>query len=133
MVLRDQLLNQINTLSGCLDEIEPRLAGPAPVASVVRRRRQGRVDPAAVPRIIQAYEAGMSMAELGRQYGVHESTICLLLQREGITSRGNAGVIHQKAAEVRELRARGWSLERLADRYGCSTTTVWRVLRTSES
>jgi hypothetical protein len=48
---------------------------------------------------------------------------------EHVVSRGRATVIHAQAGKARDLRAQGWSMHRVADHYGCSVTTVWRVLR----
>ena len=129
VVLREQLSNRSLHLWTKLVEaaLDPGQTGVVEV--VVRRQRQHRLDRADYPGIVEAYVAGGTMKMLSERYDVHESTICLLLQREGIESRGRATVIHQHEAEVRRLRERGWSLQRIADRYECSTTTVWRLLR----
>ncbi|GAB6986425.1 hypothetical protein JCM10369A_29490 [Nocardioides pyridinolyticus] len=136
---RSPLLKRLFTVEGVgswglnerLDEIERLALEPYESPALIRRRRQGRIDPARVAGLVAAYEAGATMRELAAAQGVDPSTISLLLKREHVVSRGRATVIHAQAGKARDLRDQGWSMQRIADHYGCSVTTVWRILHRS--
>ena len=69
------------------------------------------------------------MRELGEQFGVHESTVCALPQRRGITARFHNVLTAADELDVCRLYRAGQSLSQVAQRYGRSSTTIWRVLR----
>ena len=50
--------------------------------------------------IAEAYTGGSSKRWLGAQYGVHEATICLLLQRLNLRCRGGRVVTDELIAEA---------------------------------
>lgn len=79
-------------------------------------------------KIAEQYQAGRSMNELVRHYGVYRRTILHALKGARVPIR-YYGLSLDRVAEAAELYRAGWSLARLGEKYGCSDKTVGRALR----
>lgn len=88
-----------------------------------------------VPRLIRAYEAGHSTAELADRYDCNPRTIANTLRRNGIPlrQRGAVGAIEESPRlqkRVLVLRGRGLSYEAIAEQVPVGPHAVGRFLRT---
>jgi transposase-like protein len=93
-----------------------------------RRRHQRRFTTAEIAEIGEQYQAGRSMNELARQYGVYRKTIVCALERGNIPLRYR-GLSPERVAEAAELYRAGCSLARLGEKYGCTDKAVSHALR----
>lgn len=93
----------------------------------VRRQRQRRLTTTDCQRAIETYLAGSSMNQVAAELHVHRTTIAACLRKHDVPlhRRGiPSGEVEAAAACYRD----GWSLARLAERYGCSAMTVHAAL-----
>ena len=93
----------------------------------VRRQRQRRLTTMECQRVIETYLAGSSMNQVAAELHVHRTTIAACLRKHDVPlhRRGiPSGEVEAAAACYRD----GWSLARLAERYGCSAMTVHAAL-----
>jgi DNA-binding IclR family transcriptional regulator len=74
-----------------------------------------------------AYRAGKATKELADRFGLHRATVTNILHRLGVEPR-QFGLSDEEVAEGCRLYPEGWSLARLADRYGVDDMTVRRYL-----
>jgi hypothetical protein len=105
------------------------------IASSMRRPRQQaasrqgqvRLDLPQVNDLIKGYRAGASAKVLAASFGIHRITVTAILQRQGVDLR-RRGLCGAQVAEACRLYPNGWSLARLAERYGVDDMTVRRYL-----
>jgi transposase-like protein len=69
------------------------------------------------------------MLQLGDLYRVHEATICSVLQRLGVAARDRKILTPEDEAVACKQYVAGSSLSQLAGAHGCSSTTIWRMLK----
>lgn len=81
------------------------------------------LQPSEVDRLVEAYRAGASVAELAAQFGVHRETAGKYLQARGIDTR-DVGFSLEQIQEAARLYGEGWSLARLGERFGVNDGTV---------
>ena len=91
------------------------------------RQAQVRLDPHQVKDVTKGYRTGATAKELAEQFGLHRTTVTAILQRQGVEPR-QRGLSGAQVAEACRLYPEGWSLARLADRYGVDDMTVRRYL-----
>ena len=78
--------------------------------------------PAEVDELVRTWRAGTGVVKLAAQFGVHRQTVGKHLHARGIDT--TAKLTAEELAEATELYREGWSLARLAKRYGISDGTV---------
>jgi DNA-directed RNA polymerase specialized sigma24 family protein len=105
-----------------------RTAPPANPAKPGQAQR--RLTPTQVAELVRQYEAGADMKVLAANWHMHRATVAGQLRRAGVERR-RRGVPQDKLPEVIRLYLDGWSLQRLAERYGCDDETVRRALQRS--
>lgn len=105
---------------------------PASAAQVVRtrtpRKTAHRLDKAGVEALIEAYEAGSTVYELGPRFGIHRSTVSVVLERQGVSRRYR--LLEGSALDrAIHLYAAGKSLDRVGEDLGVNRSTVALALR----
>ncbi|WP_245267020.1 helix-turn-helix domain-containing protein [Saccharomonospora piscinae] len=79
-------------------------------------------------KLIEGYEAGATIYELGDQFGISRQTVGKILKRQGVTMR-RQGLTAGQVDEVLQLYEAGWSLARIGERMAVDPTTVLNRLR----
>ncbi|MFK4791668.1 transposase [Microbacterium sp. ZW T5_56] len=64
-----------------------------------------------VVRVARSREAGVTIEQIAKDFGVHPMTLQKWLQKAAVDDGGKPGVTRNEAAEVRELRKRNRLLE----------------------
>jgi lambda repressor-like predicted transcriptional regulator len=88
---------------------------------------QVRLDPHKAKELAAAYSTGTTTNELSARFGIHRATVTAILHRLGVNLR-QRGLTDEQVAEACRLYPEGWSLARLAERYGVDDMTVRRHL-----
>jgi DNA-directed RNA polymerase specialized sigma24 family protein len=73
--------------------------------------------------VVRAYQAGATVYELGRRFGIHRTTVSDILHRQGVAMR-MGGLSSRQVDEAVKLYEEGWSLARIGKRLGVSDGTV---------
>jgi lambda repressor-like predicted transcriptional regulator len=130
VVLTEALSNKAASLASLRDQVLQLMASGAGTTAGPqhRRRQQRRLTAAEVAELDEQYQAGRSMNELARRYGVHRTNILHALERSEIPIR-QRGLFPDRVAEAAVLYRAGWSLARLGEKYGCKDMTVAHALR----
>ncbi|HEX6074206.1 MAG TPA: helix-turn-helix domain-containing protein [Micromonosporaceae bacterium] len=79
-------------------------------------------------RLIEGYQAGATVYELGAQFGIARQTVGKILKRQGVKMR-RQGLAPEEVDEAVRLYEAGWSLARIGERMGVNPTTVLNRLR----
>jgi len=87
------------------------------------RQRQHRLRANEVQDLLDTYRGGGSVYVLAKAFTIDRRTVSAILQRHGIRPRYNL-LDTQAVAEAARLYEAGWSLARLADRFGVTSRTV---------
>jgi transposase-like protein len=107
---------------------------PAPNASLrttSRPKKPGRarrLNPEQVRQLVEGYEAGATVSELGERFEISRQTVSAILKRNGVAMR-RRGLSPEQVNEAVRLYAEGQSLARIGDRLGVDATTVLNRLR----
>jgi hypothetical protein len=101
------------------------------------QRRSPEVDPPeAMPRlrgaeltglIVSGHARGLTQAQIASAYGAHVQTVRRHLAKAGVPTR-RSPLSGDQVEEAKRLRADGWSLRTLGERYGVAHTTVARIV-----
>ena len=81
-----------------------------------------------VQSLVQAYEAGATVYELGDRFGIERRTVSKILKREGIETRW-IRLTEEDVDEAERLYATGLSTARIAERFNVHADTVRLRLR----
>ena len=99
-------------------------AKPQPRRQAQRPVRTARqLPPADLDRLVVAYHDGATVYELARQFGIHRTTVGKHLRAQGVDTTPLALVPGDVPAAA-ELYRHGWSLARIAKKYGTTAGTV---------
>jgi transposase-like protein len=79
--------------------------------------------------VIEAYEAGATMAALAKKYDVKRETISKLLRGEGATLRVRRSMSQAEIDHAVQLYVSGLSLQRIGEQLGWDHNTVYRHLK----
>ncbi|MGH3631655.1 MAG: helix-turn-helix domain-containing protein [Sciscionella sp.] len=85
--------------------------------------------PDEVTELVSAYQAGVSIVALARQFRVHEQTVKKHLSRQGVALRPVRKLTEVQELEIVHLYAEGWSAERIGERLGVGQMTVLKRIR----
>jgi len=99
---------------------------PSPKRPKPSRARQ--LDDKQVQRLIEGYQAGATVYELGGRFGIARQTVGKILKREGVMMR-RRGLTAEQVDEAVRLYESGWSLVRVGERMNIDPTTVLNRLR----
>lgn len=91
-----------------------------------RRFRQLR--PEEVDELVEAYRAGATARKLGGLFGIHPKTVGKHLRARGIDTTPPGLAPEHIPTAIHLYEDQGWSLARIADRFGTTPNTVWRRL-----
>lgn len=131
VVLTEALSNKAAALASLHDQtgqLRTETVDATPARSQRNRRHQRRFTAAEIVEIGEQYQAGRSMNDLARQYGVYRKTVLHALELGNIPIR-HRGLSTDRVAEAAEQYRAGWSLARLGAKYGCTDKAVSHALR----
>ncbi|MQA87590.1 MAG: hypothetical protein GEV03_23950 [Streptosporangiales bacterium] len=103
----------------------------APVPQPTKRpkpSRAKRLDEEQVQQLVEGYQAGATVYELGDQFGISRQTAAEILKRHGVQVRRQGLTLEQIDEAVRLYEA-GWSLAGIGGRMSVDPTTVLHRLR----
>lgn len=98
----------------------PRLVG----TTCVRRLLATELD-----AMVADYRGGMGCVLLSRKYGIAENTVLATLRGAGVDVRKQGYLSPGMLGEMASLRAEGWTLKALGEKYGVTRQTVAARLR----
>ena len=94
-----------------------------------RRREAGRrLTLGAVDQLVEAHAAGATAGVLGREFGVHRSTVVLHLRRRGVPPVTQPRMSQAEIAEAARLWESGLTLAEVSATLGWSATAIRRPL-----
>jgi len=76
-----------------------------------------------VQQLIEGYETGTTVYELGDRFGIKRQTVSALLKRHGVAMR-QYGLNREQVDEAVRLYGAGWSLARIGGRFDTTANTV---------
>ncbi len=119
---------QVSALEALLKRL-PKPGSPAPKRP--RRRSPGtarQLDAGQTQALIDAYQAGATVYQLGPQFGIDRRTVGKILTRNGVQTK-HPGLTGENIDWAAQLYEDGWSLARIGEQLGVPATTVHRRLR----
>lgn len=91
--------------------------------------RWHRLEPAQVVELLAAYQAGTTMADLAKTYGLKRTSVSHLLRRHGVQSRPRRLFSPDDLATASRLYDQGQSLTQIGRRLGFAHKTVANQLK----
>ena len=111
--------------------LDRKAAAAGPIIQAVRARRIQAANDA--DELRRRYEAGATLVELGRHYGVSNVTILYRMRKADIPRRPPGGsrkdLPKSEADELRRLYGAGATLADLARHFGVSESTIFRRMQ----
>ncbi len=99
----------------------PNGAGPPPPPKPFRTLR--KLTPAELNELVERYQAGSSVYQLAKHYGIHRITIGKHLRSRGIDTTASA-LTQEQVRGAAQLYLDGWSCKKLATHLGVGAETV---------
>jgi DNA-directed RNA polymerase specialized sigma24 family protein len=87
-----------------------------------------QLEPDEVQELIAGYQAGATVYELGKKFGVNRKTVSQILHRHDVPMR-RRGLAPEQVDEAVRLYEQGWSLARIGQKFDVDATTVRRRLQ----
>ena len=78
--------------------------------------------------LVAGYQAGRTVYQLGREFGINRRTVSRHLHRHGVSMR-RRGLSAEQIDEAVRLYEDGWSLARIGEQMGVDSTTVMHRLQ----
>ncbi|URM93982.1 helix-turn-helix domain-containing protein [Actinomadura madurae] len=114
---------QLSALQALLQKL-PKPDVPARTAPQDRQpRRARRLSDEQVHQLIEDYQSGSTVYQLGERFGVSRQTVSRILKRHGVTMR-MSGMSQEQIDEAVRLYEAGQSLARIGERLGFDDMTV---------
>jgi len=101
---------------------------PTSHVQVVPVRTARQLHASEIDRLVAAHSNGATVRALAKQFGIHRSTVGRHLHVRSIDTRP-PGLSSEDLATAAELYRSGWSLAKIADKFGVAGDTVRRRLR----
>ncbi len=123
--LRDKvptLPHSLKVLVGVRKRIKVEELPKAAESHPVRSKQLRRLTTAQIADLVEAYRGGKTVFELAETFGVHRTTVGIILQRQGVATRNS--VPAGDVSEVVRLRSQGWMCRELAQRWGVNESTI---------
>jgi site-specific DNA recombinase len=118
---------QVSALEALLRKL-PMADAPLPASSTRQKPRRARqLDGEQVQRLIEDYETGATLHELGERFGIVRQTVGKILKRHGVVMR-QRGLSPEQVDEAVRLYEEGWSLARVGEHLDVDDMTVMRRL-----
>lgn len=93
---------------------------------------QTRLSEDAVAELVDAYQAGATIAELGDRFHVNPTTVVRHLERHGVARRQpQRSLSDAQIEEASRLYQDGWQTAQLGRRFGVATETMRLALRSA--
>jgi len=119
---------QVSALESLLRKL-PSLDSPTKLSpDRPKPRRARQLDDEQMKLLIEGYQAGATVYELGERFGISRQTVGKILKREGVKMR-RRGLTPDQVDEAVRLYEAGWSLARIGQRMDVDPTTVLNRLR----
>jgi DNA-binding NarL/FixJ family response regulator len=118
-------LRQLESLLSRLPRLDAPLRRPSPRSKPSRARQ---LEDEQVQKLIAEYEAGATVYQLGRRFGISRQTVSRHLHRHGVTMRMQ-GLSPEQIEEAVRLYEAGWSLARIGKQLNVDAGTVHARLR----
>ncbi|MEV6717292.1 hypothetical protein AB0M48_35275 [Lentzea sp. NPDC051208] len=99
----------------------PNGAGLAPPPKPFKTLR--KLKPAELDELVDRYQAGSSVYQLAKHYGIHRITIGRHLRSRGIDTTAPA-LTDEQAREAAQLYTDGWSCKKIAKHFGVGAETI---------
>lgn len=99
---------------------------------LVGATRVRRLLPIELNAIVADYGRGMGCVLLSRKYGIAENTVLARLKEAGVDIRPHGCPDPDALREMASLRAEGWTLNALGEKFGVTRKTVAARLRSAE-
>lgn len=91
-------------------------------------RLDRKVSAETAAQLVADYESGVPSTHLTRIYGLGKGSILKLLKEAGVQMR-HQGLSSDNLEEAAALYREGWSLPRVAERFGCSVGSIRKEFR----
>ena len=101
---------------------------PSPTAKRAQPARARQLDAEQVQNLIEGYQSGATVYELGDQFDIERRTVSTILHRHDVPMR-RRGLSTAQIEEAVQLYNQGWSLARIGDRMDVAHGTVRQRLR----
>ena len=105
----------------------PRYVAPGPVYRKARKLSRNEIE-----RLVEGYQGGKTVYELGREFGVHRVTVSAVLKRSGVPMRMQ-GLSEDDRNEVVRLHGEGCTYADLGRRFHVDPGTVRSALRKAQT
>lgn len=92
------------------------------------RHVQHRLSPGEIDALVTAYQAGRSLAALGREFKLHKRTVHAHLIRAGVDLRPQQVLTPEQVVEVIELYQGGATLKQLGPQFGVANASIRNYL-----
>lgn len=114
--------SQVRALEALLRQL-PDASAPARPKRAKGPGRSKQLQEEQVRELIAAYEAGASVHQLGRRFGIARQTVSKILHRHGVPMR-MTGLGGEQIEEAARLYEAGWTLAKISKRMRVSPDTV---------
>ena len=116
------LASKLQVMASLVPKLEPRTESPRPAL-----RRLTRLAEVQVAELVAGYREHVPVKELATQFGISRQTVNAVLRRQGVEQH-QLGLSPAKVTDATRLYRDGWSLARLAQKFGVDGMTVRRYL-----
>lgn len=99
----------------------PNSAGPTVSPKPFKTLR--KLKPAEIDELVERYQAGSSVYQLAKHYGIHRITIGKHLRSRGINTTATA-LTEEQVREAVQFYVGGWSCKKIATHFGVGAETV---------
>jgi DNA invertase Pin-like site-specific DNA recombinase len=119
---------QVSALEALLRKL-PRPDAPLRPSSPGRKPgRARRLSAEKIEQLVEDYETGATVYELGERFGISRKTVSTILHRHQVPMR-RRGLSPEQIEEIVRLHEAGWSLARIGKRMDVDAQTVRRRLQ----
>ena len=106
-----------------------KVEGPKPVSTI--RRRASEMDDGDVEGLEQLYERGVQIASIAARLRTTESVVNVMMRENGVERKRSRAVTVPRTA-IQQMKESGLTDKQVADRIGCSVSSVRRYLRSED-
>ena len=122
-----RLPHQLSALVKVRKRLETGVLEPTVEDHSTPHRQLVRLTQAQIDRLLEGYESGKTVYELGAQFGIHRTAASRYVKQRGVVMR-RQGVDESYRGEILRLREQGWSFTRLGERFGVDPGTIRNFL-----
>lgn len=115
--------SQVSALETLRMKLPDLAASSQPTPKRAKPGRTRRLPDAQVQQLIEGYQAGATVYELGDQFGIERRTVSAILHRHGVAMR-RRGLSEEQIDDAVRIYNQGWSLARIAARMDVAAGTV---------